>query len=355
MVGARATSHHDGGERAGSLASSTMRAIVLAGGAGSRLRPLTDTRPKPLLPFCGQPFAAGLLHRLADVAGHVTFVVGADAAPFEALSGPAGLLGRRVDIIAEPEPWDTAGAARTLLQADPPADPVLVVNGDVLTDADLTLLVAAHRRHAPTATLALARVADPSAYGVVVTDGDGRVERFVEKPAPGSAPADTVNAGLYVLDPCVFERFPGQGPLSFEHDVFPGLLAEQADVRGHVHDGYWADLGTPARYLDGTAAVLRGRCEWPLPSGFERTASGSLQHASARVADDATVGADSVIGAHAHVASGATLEQAVLFERARVGSGARLRRVIAGEGATVAERAEPPADTAIADHGRWPP
>lgn len=331
-----------------------MRAIVLAGGAGSRLRPLTDTRPKPLVPFCGEPFAAGLLRRLSAVCHHVTFLVGDDPTPFESLSGVAGELALRIDVLAEREPLDTAGATRALLAPDPPDEPVLICNGDVLTDGDLAGLVAAHQRHAAMATLALTRVDDPSAYGIVVTGSDGRVESFVEKPPAGTAPADTANAGCYVLDPAVFELFPGVGPLSFERDVFPGLVAEGAPVHGHRDDGYWADLGTAARYLDGTAAVLDGRCEWPLHPAMRWLAGGGLAHPSAQAAADADVGPGCVLGARSTVGAGARLEHAVLFDDAQVGTGAVATRVIVGEGGELAGNAKPPAETVIADHGRWP-
>jgi NDP-sugar pyrophosphorylase family protein len=331
-----------------------MRAIVLAGGAGSRLRPLTDTRPKPLVPFCGEPFAAGLLRRLSAVCRHVTFLVG-DAEPFDALSGVAGELAVSVDVLVERERLDTAGAARSLLTSDPPDEPVLVCNGDVLTDGDLAALVAAHRRHAATATLALTRVADPSAYGVVVTDGAGAVQAFVEKPDPGAAPADTVNAGCYVLDPRALDAFPGVGPLSFEHDVFPALVAEGARVHGHLDAGFWADLGTPARYLDGTAAVLTGRCRWPLAPAMRWTEPGSLARPGAHTAADADVGSGCVLGARATVGAGARLRDVVLFDDAAVGEGAVAQRLIVGEGAEVTAGAEPPPDTAIADRQQWPP
>lgn len=332
-----------------------MRAIVLAGGAGTRLHPLTETRPKPLVPFCGEPFAAGLLRRLSTVSRHVTLLVGDDPAPFERLAGVAGELAVSVDVLAEREPLDTAGATRALMAADRPDEPVLVCNGDVLTDGDLGALVDAHRRYDAMATLALTRVADPSPYGVVVTGPDGRVERFVEKPAPGTAPADTVNAGCYVLAPEALDWFAGVGPLSFERDVFPGLLGEGATVHGHLDTGFWADLGTPGRYLDGTAAVLDGRCDWPVAPGMRRLEVGSLAHSTAQVAADSHLGPGCVLGAGATVGSGARLCGAVLFDGARVGSGAVVERVILGQGAQVADGTEPPPDTAIADGGRWPP
>lgn len=331
-----------------------MRAIVLAGGAGTRLRPLTDTRPKPLVPFCGEPFAAGLLRRLSAVCRHVTLLVGQDPTPFERLSAVAGELAVRVDVLAEHTPLDTAGATRALLASERTDEPVLVCNGDVLTDGDLAALVDAHRRAGALATLALTRVADPSPYGVVVTDAGGRVTRFVEKPAAGTAPADTVNAGCYVLAPEALERYPGVGPLSFERDVFPGLLAEGAHLHGHLDDGFWADLGTPARYLDGTAAVLDGRCAWPVAPALQRLESGAFAHPTAQVAADARVGAGCVLGAGASVAAGARLATAVLFDRARVGAGARVERVVVGERGEVADGAAPPPDTVVADDTRWP-
>lgn len=331
-----------------------MRALVLAGGKGTRLRPLTDTRPKPLVPFMGAPLAAGLLRRLGEAGcERVTFLAGATAEPFAALASLEDRLGLAVDIATEEVPLDTAGAARRAVAgAD---EPVLVCNGDILTDLDYRALAAAHADSGALLTIALTRVADPSAFGVVVTDAGGRVSRFVEKPAAGAAPADTVNAGTYVLDPAALGGFAGDGPLSFEREVFPGLLESGAALLGVPSDAYWGDLGTPSRYREGVAAVLDGRCSWPLGSGLEIKPSGVAVHADALVSPGAGVSGPTVVSAGAVVGAGARVEAAVLLEGARIGEGAVIRQSIIAEGAVVGAGATVTGDAVIGDSARVAP
>ncbi len=311
-----------------------MHAVVLAGGRGTRLRPLTDVRPKPLVPFVGDPFAAGLLRRLRHAGcTRATFLVAADPAPFAPLRALGERLGVPVAVVAEPVPLDTAGAARDLLR-DAAPDAVLVCNGDILTDLDYAALVATHRTQGAVATLALTRVTDTATYGVVECD-DGRVRRFVEKPPPGAVAADTVNAGTYVLDPVAFATFDRPGPLSFERAVFPGLVAAGEVVVGAVSEAAWLDLGTPQRYLDGHAAVLSGRCAWPLGDGYEQRGR-ALVARDASVADDAAVEANSVVGPGSVVGSGARLDGAVLFAGVHVGARAVVEASVLDDGVRVA-------------------
>jgi len=320
-----------------------MRAVLLAGGRGTRLRPLTDTVPKPMLAFMGEPYAAGLLRRLAAVGVEgVTVLVGQRAQPWAPLSAIGEAVGVAVDVRTEEAPLDTAGAVRRLLTGpDRPDADVLVCNGDILTDLDLASLVAAHVSHAAVATLALHRVADTSAFGVVVTDGAGRVERFVEKPRPGTLPQHTVNAGTYVLAPVAFDGFPGDGPLSFERAVFPALIEAGAVVVGVDPDPepHWADLGTPARYLDGHRAVLEGRCDWPAAPGME-VSEGIGVHTTAFVAHSAVLGAGTLIGARGSVGVGARVEGSVLHDDVVVGDSARVRASILADGVVVGDGAQ---------------
>lgn len=326
-----------------------MDAVVLAGGRGTRLRPLTATRPKPLVPFMGEPYAAGLLRRLvAAGAGRATFLVGQDAAPWAPLAALGEQVGIAVDVATEEEPLDTAGAARRLLAARTGGD-VLVCNGDILTDVDLAGVVAAHRAAGAAATIVLTRVEDTSAFGVVVTDDAGRVRRFVEKPAPGTIAHDTVNAGTYVLAADVFDAFPGDGPLSFERAVFPGLLDAGRHLLGVPSDAHWADLGTPARYLAGTRAVLDGSCDWPVGEGYASVAPTALVHQSALVARDAELGPHVVVGAGCQIGSGAVLRDAVLHDGVRIGSGARVVSSILARGACVPDGLEVGPDAVLGE------
>ena len=325
-----------------------MHAVILAGGKGTRLRPLTDTRPKPLLPFAGDPFAAGLLRRL-QAAGctRATFLVGQDAAPFAPLHDVGAELGIAVDVATEPEPLDTAGAARDLLhgRVDGPA---IVCNGDILTDLDYADLLSRHRAAGAVATLALTRVEDTSSFGVIELDADGRVRRFIEKPPAGSVAADTVNAGTYVLAPEAFDGFAPTGPLSFERAVFPGLVERGAVVLGVVDDAFWMDLGTPQRYLAGQRAVLDGTCTWPRGSAFAAPADGVLVHRNATVDPHAVLQASVTVGAGARIGRGARLIDSAVFEDVQIGEGAVLDGVIVGEAATIAAGAVLAPGTVIA-------
>lgn len=237
-------------------------AMIIAGGAGTRLRPLTATTPKPMLPLCGAPFLTGMIARLgAQGVARVRLVVGADTAPFEPLRVEAARHGVTVEMVPEPEPLDTAGGVRSA--CDDLDEPFLVCNGDILTDVDVAAAAEAHRAAGAAATIVCTRVDDPSSYGVAVREGS-RIVRFVEKPEPGALPGhDTVNAGTYVLDPEALREFP-TGPLSFEREVFPTLLQQGARVEGFVDQGrVWADLGTPTRLLRGQRLVLDRALAWP--------------------------------------------------------------------------------------------
>ncbi len=269
-------------------------AMIVAGGAGTRLRPLTGTTPKPLLPFCGAPFLSGVIRRLAGVGvRRVLLVVGADPSPFEILAPDAQAAGVTLESVPEPEPLDTAGGVREAVERVDGT--FLVLNGDILTDVDVSKAIAAHHRSDADATLVLTRVEDTSTFGVAVRD-NGRIVEFVEKPAPGSLPGhDTINAGTYVLEPEAIARFP-RGRLSFEREVFPGLVEQGAHVEGWVGEGVWADLGTPERFLAGHRGALDGELRWPSLEALPQPTPGCWQHERAEVAPDATVVAPVLLG-----------------------------------------------------------
>ena len=336
--------------------SEVREAMIVAGGAGTRLRPLTDHTPKPLLPFCAEPFLAGVLHRLADArVRRVWLVVGADPSPFEVLRPLADSLGLELASVPEPEPLDTAGGVRSVIERCHGS--VFVLNGDVLTDVDLLAVGRDHLAAGAAATLVLTRVEDTSSFGVCVLDGE-RVTGFVEKPAPGTLPGqDAVNAGTYVLEPDALTRFP-VGRLSFEREVFPTLVAEGALVRGLVRDAVWADLGTPERYLAGHRLALAGRLRWPSLAAVPLQAPGRWQaedvHVDAnaevvppvllssgtRIGPGARVGPDVVAAAGVTIGAGAQLRDTVLDRGTEVGEGARLEAVITGPAAVIGHGAQ---------------
>lgn len=323
-----------------------MRAVILAGGRGTRLRPLTDSRPKPLVPFMGAPYATGLLQRLRAVGiSEAVFLVGRDAEPFR----PLERLDPDVDvrIVTEEAPLDTAGAARRLFQSERTDAPTLVCNGDILTDMAYDVLIERHVQTGATATLALTNVTDTSAFGVVVLDGSGHVERFVEKPEPGTLTDTTINAGTYILSGEAFDDLPGDGPLSFEREVFPGLLQAGRRLVGVASTAHWADLGTPRRFLDGHRAVISGACSWPTP--LQRRPQACAVHDSATIANNARLGPNAVIGANVRVADGASVTDSVLFDGAMVESDAVVLGAILGFGASVGPGVKLPVGAVLAD------
>lgn len=338
-------------------------AVVVAGGRGTRLQPLTHDTPKPLVEFCGEPFLAGVLRRLA-AAGveRVLLVVGQDTAPFEVLRPTATALGMELASVPEPEPLDTAGGVRAV--AERLRGPTLVCNGDILTDIDLRALVAHHTDTGATATISLTRVQDTSSYGVCVREGT-RITDFVEKPPPGTLPGqDTVNAGTYVLDPASLLRFD-EGRLSFERDVFPGLLADGERIEGFVWDGAWADLGTPERLRAGTRMALDGELQWPAVVAVDdrgdgvRVAPGAKVDRGAElqgpllVLDGATVGDGSrigpsvVVGTGARVGAGCRLEDTILGSGTELGDDVTARGLVTGPGAGLGSGIEVLGDTVL--------
>ena len=348
-------------------------AMIVAGGRGTRLQPLTYTTPKPLLPFCGAPFLSGVIARLAGAGIHRVFlVVGADTAPFESLRDDAHRHGVELEAVPEPEALDTAGGVRSAL--DRVAGPFLVLNGDILTDVDLPGVIAAHERANADATLVLTRVDDTSSFGVCVRepwqDGDRsgtRIVEFVEKPEPGTLPGqDAVNAGTYVLDPAALAAFP-EGRLSFERTVFPGILAEGGHIEGVVWDGVWADLGTPDRYRVGTHLALSGACQWPTVQEVTDRGGGVRIAPGASVADGvdlrgpvliepgavveagATVGPTTALGRDSHVGEGAVVSRSVLFDGAAVGAGVSADGLLAGFRARVEPGARLGRDVVLGD------
>ena len=316
--------------------STALDAVIVAGGRGTRLQPLTHGTPKPLIEFCGEPFLTGVLRRLAAArVERVLLVVGRDTEPFEVLRPTAEGLGLTLESVPEPEPLDTAGGVRSV--AERLRGPTLVCNGDILTDIDLSALVAHHTNADATATLALTRVQDTSSFGVCVREGS-RIVDFVEKPAPGTLPGqDTINAGTYVLDPAALLRFD-EGRLSFERQVFPGLLAEGKHVEGFVWEGAWADLGTPERLRAGTRMALDGALHWPTVEAVADRGDGVRIAAGADVAAGATLTGPVLVLDGAVVGDGAMVgPHVVVGADARVGTGAWLKDSVLGSGTRVAD------------------
>ena len=312
-----------------------LEAIVLVGGQGTRLRPLTLSAPKPLLPTAGVPFLAHLLARAA--VGGVTHVVLATcykADMFAAQFGDGAAFGLAVDYVQEDVPLDTAGAIRNAassLRGTGPADPVVVLNADILSGHDLGAQVDLHIKTDAAVTLHLVEVADPSPFGVVPADASGRVTAFLEKtPDPVT---NRINAGCYVFRREVIGQIPAGRRVSVERETFPGLIAAGALVMGYHESAYWLDVGTPQAFVRGSCDLVLGRLPGPAVPG---PAGPSLLLAGAWVAEGASVSGGTVVGAGASVGAGAIVDGSVLFDGAAVGEGAVVRDSILGRGAIVA-------------------
>ncbi|GAA4620082.1 sugar phosphate nucleotidyltransferase [Saccharopolyspora hordei] len=311
-------------------APSTAEAVVLVGGRGVRLRPLTLSAPKPMLPTAGVPFLRHLLSRIrAAGIEHVVLGTSYKAEVFAEHFGDGADLGLRLEYAVEPQPLDTAGAIRNVADRLS-ADDVLVFNGDILSGVDLTDLLATHRSTAADVTLHLVKVSDPRRFGCVPTDADGRVTAFLEK--TDDPPVDQVNAGCYVFRREVIDRIPAGRPVSVERETFPELLASGARVQGHVDTSYWLDVGTPEAFVQGSADLVRGVVPThALPGGPGE----ALLLDGASVAPGASVGGGSAVGAGCVVEDGARVEGSVLFDGVRVAAGAVVERSVVGAGATI--------------------
>jgi mannose-1-phosphate guanylyltransferase len=312
-----------------------VQAIVLVGGEGTRLRPLTETVPKPALTLVDRPFLAYMIEWLAGH-GVSEVVLACGFLPDvlrEALVGEEQRAGVSISYVVEPERRGTAGAIRFAADelGDRLEDRFLALNGDVLTDLDLSALLRAHDERGASATLGLYPVEDSSAYGLVHSDSQGAVLEFLEK--TGEAVPGEVNAGMYALERSVLELIPPREEVSIERDVFPRLVGE--GLHGLRLGGYWMDIGTPERYLQASWDILEGRVE----TRVEPTAAGMLIAADSKVADDANVGPKVVLGSGCRVEAGASVRDSVLLDGCVVGEGARVSGSILSRGVEVAPAA----------------
>ena len=301
-----------------------MKAIVLVGGFGTRLRPLTLTRPKQMLPIIHRPMIEHVLEHLASHGiNEAVLSMGYKPDAFADAYPDGSCAGVKLHYAIEPEPLDTAGAIRFAARDAGITERFVVVNGDVLTDLDLGRLIAFHDRRGGEGTIALHQVEDPSAFGVVPTEDDGRVIAFVEKPPRDEAPTDLINAGTYVLEASVLDRIAAGRKVSIEREVFPAMVADGA-LYAMSGDTYWIDTGTPPKYLSSQLDLL---------DGVRGEAVDGI-HATATVAPDATV-VRSVLGAGVEIGAGARIRASVLLPGAKVGAGAVIDQAILGSGASV--------------------
>jgi mannose-1-phosphate guanylyltransferase / phosphomannomutase len=322
-----------------------MKAVIMAGGEGTRLRPLTSNAPKPMLPLVNRPMMEHVIellkaHGFDEIVVTVAFMANAIRNYF----GDGSELGVSITYATEETPLGTAGSVRNAM--DQLTERFLVISGDVLTDIDLGAIVRFHEEREAMATIGLAHVENPLEFGIVITREDGSIERFLEKPTWGQVFSDTINTGIFVLEPEIFEYIAPDQAVDFSSEVFPRLLADGKPLFGAVADGYWEDVGTLEAYLRAHKDILDGTVDLNVP-GFEvepgvwvgegaeispeATIDGpAVIGENCRIEGNARIAAYAVLGANVRVRAEASLERVVVGDNAYLGAGVRLRGTVVG-------------------------
>ena len=313
-----------------------LEAVLLVGGQGTRLRPLTVTTPKPMLPVAGVPCTEHQIARARE-AGVTRVILGTSYKPevFAEYFGDGSRFGVELVYATEDVPMGTGGAIRHVAPylKSRPGDPVLIFNGDLLTGHDIAGQVKRWRDDSADVSLYLTRVDDPRAYGLVPTDANGRVLQFLEKPAtPEECVTDQINAGCYVFRRSLIDTIPVGRPVSVERETFPHLLRSGAVVTGFVDDGYWLDLGTPLAFVQGSKDLVTGRAPSPALPG---PTGEYLVRPGAEVEPDAILRGGTFVGAGATVGSGAIVDGSSLFDGAMIAAGAFVKDSVIGRGAII--------------------
>ena len=343
-----------------------MKAVIMAGGEGTRLRPLTSNQPKPMVPMVNRPLMEHIVlllkrHGMTDVIVTVQFL----ASLVRTYFGDGEDLGVSLAYATEESPLGTAGSVKNAEGALD--DTFLVISGDALTDIDLEKVAAFHREKGALATVVLSRQPNPLDYGIVIADEEGRIERFLEKPGWGQVFSDTVNTGIYVLEPEIFASIPADEPFDFSKDLFPMLLDKGAPVFGYVADGYWCDVGTVEAYMRAHKDVLERKVDTEI-AGFEIADGvwiddGAIVDPEAKIEGPAVLGQHAKIEAGAHVReftvignnsvvkSGAFLHRAIVHDNAYIGESANLRGCVLGRNADVRRGARLEEGVVLGDEG----
>ena len=323
-----------------------MKAILLAGGKGTRLRPLTIHTPKPIVPIFNRPFLHYQIDLLKQVPEIDEVILSLNYQPrrIEEIFGDGTGLGIKIRYVVEPTPLGTAGAIK--YAGDQLTESVVVFNGDVLTQIDLAAVLRLHRERQAKATIVLTPVENPSAYGLVETDPDGTIRRFIEKPRPEEITTNHINAGIYVLEPDTFDRIPSNVSFSIERSYFPSLIERQETFVAYIYSGYWIDIGTPDKYMQVHRDIMDGHYRAQPFNGMEPPRRWIA--AEARVEEGASVegpcfidegvlvkagariGPYSVLGRQCQVEEEAHVEGAIVWPNGRIGKDASVTHAIIG-------------------------
>ena len=323
-----------------------MKAILLAGGKGTRLRPLTIHTPKPIVPIFNRPFLHYQIDLLKQVPEIDEVILSLNYQPrrIEEVFGDGAEVGIKIRYVVEPAPLGTAGAVK--YAGENLTDSVVVFNGDVLTQIDLAAVLRLHRERAAKATIVLTPVENPSAYGLVETDGQSNITRFLEKPKAEEITTNKINAGIYVLEPDTFDRIPSDVSWSIERSYFPSLIERNETFVAYIYDGYWIDIGTPEKYSQVHRDIMDGRY---VAAPFDRVAGArAAVAADARVEEGAViegpcfiddgalvkagarVGPYAVIGRQTQIEENAVVEGAIIWPNCRISRDAEVRHAILG-------------------------
>ncbi|MBP7776890.1 MAG: NDP-sugar synthase [Acidobacteria bacterium] len=341
-----------------------MKAILLAGGKGTRLRPLTLHTPKPIVPIFDRPFLSyqiGLLKQVPEI-DEVILSLNYQPRRLEETFGDGSGLGIRLRYVVEPSPLGTGGAIKYAAKGID--DTIIVFNGDVMTAVDVAAVVAQHQARQAKATIVLTPVENPSAYGLVETDSEGHVRRFLEKPSPDQITCDTINAGIYVLEPETFDRIPKDTSYSIERGYFPSLVERGETFVAYVERGYWIDIGTPEKYRDVHRDIFDGRCPLGpagIASGQPVVAPDAKVEAGAVlegpcfldtgvvVKAGARVGPYSVLGRSVLVEEDAQVSGAIVWPNARIGRDAVVGAALVGRSCYIGKNAEVGSSAVLGD------
>ncbi len=323
-----------------------MKAILLAGGKGTRLRPLTIHTPKPIVPIFNRPFLHYQIDLLKQVPEIDAVILSLNYQPrrIEEIFGDGSNSGIKIRYVVEPAPLGTAGAIK--YAGDKLTESVVVFNGDVLTQIDLAAVLRLHRERKARATIVLTPVENPSAYGLVETDGEGNIQRFLEKPTPDQITTNHINAGIYVLEPETFDRIPSDVPWSIERSYFPSLVERRETFVAYVYNGYWIDIGTPEKYAQVHRDIMDGRyvaapfVNLPAPrtsiAADARIEDGAVVEGPCFIDEGvlikagARVGPYSVIGRQTLIEEDASVDAAILWPNCRVSRETTVRNAILG-------------------------
>ena len=343
-----------------------MKAVIIAGGFGTRMRPLTYNRAKPAVNVANKPFVAHQIELLKRY-GVTEIILNLHYLPknMELILGDGKELGVRIRYSIEKKPLGTAGAVKNAEQFFDD-EPLIVFNGDILTDIDISELVNFHKKNKAKATIALTKVEDPTPYGLVITDDSGKVKSFLEKPNWEQVSTNNINAGIYVLDPSIFKDVPIGRQYSFERELFPGLLEKGERVFAKVSEAYWLDIGSPKKYMQAHKDILNGEVSvsidgkdrggntWVHPTA-EISPTAKLRGpliigSKARVSDKASIKSFSVIGENVLLEEGSIVEDSIILRNSKIGRDVKLKNCIIGENCIIEDFVEMIYGVVLADY-----